>query len=295
MQIKPEIADYMGELLGPEYGTFMEYAQKPQSKSFRVNTLKADATALEGVFKAEKVPWCDGAFFTEDDVGESIEHFLGLIYVQEAASMLAATALSPSEGDRVLDMCAAPGSKTTQMAALMGNGGCIVANDVDSRRLKVLRFNLNRMGVYNTVVTKSEGARLKSKAKFDKILLDAPCSNLGQLRENQDAAGMWNRSLVAKCSKLQKRLVDNAAGLVRDGGAIVYSTCTFSVEENEEVVDYAVERHGLTVEPITGSFRHHPGVSSWRGASFCHDVENTVRIYPHENDTAGFYLAKLVK
>ncbi|MBU0761753.1 MAG: RsmB/NOP family class I SAM-dependent RNA methyltransferase [Candidatus Altiarchaeota archaeon] len=281
--------------MGSEYMDYTNAVSKPMIKSFRINTLKASIGDLNGVFDMVHVPWCDDAFFTSDDVGNSLEHFLGLIYVQEAASMLAAKALMPAGGDLVLDLCAAPGSKTTQLAALMGNTGAIVANEIDWKRLKTLRFNLNRMGVVNTVLTHSDGTSFSSDARFDKILVDAPCSNLGQLSDNPEAGKSFNKSLVKRCSTLQKRLLDNAIKHLKPGGTLVYSTCTYTVEENEEVVDYAVGKYGLKIEEVVGDFKSCGGIISGGGNVFSKDVSKTTRIYPHHNGTHGFYLAKLKK
>ncbi|MFH0861482.1 MAG: RsmB/NOP family class I SAM-dependent RNA methyltransferase [Candidatus Altiarchaeota archaeon] len=281
-------------LLRDEYQEFLECAYRPARQSFRINTLKAELD-FPFEFSGERIPWCPAGHYSASQVSDSVEHFQGLVYVQEAASMLPAEALDPQEGDTVLDLSAAPGSKSTHMAALMGNGGCIVANDVDYARLKSLRFNLNRMGVINTILSWDDGASLEPDILFDKVLLDAPCSNAGQLRDNPEALTTWSRKKVKQSSELQKRLIIRAADLLKEGGTLVYSTCTFSPEENEEVVDHAMEERGLRVEPIRGKFGRHPGVKYWRGREYAREVVDTARLYPHDNDTGGFYVAKLRK
>jgi tRNA (cytosine49-C5)-methyltransferase len=294
MHLSAALEEYLVELAGGEYDAFVQACDKPCAETFRVNTLKAlveDAFDFQG----ERIPWCPTGYRSTKPVGDTIEHFQGLVYVQEAVSMIPAEVLAPSADDVVLDISAAPGSKTTQMAALMGNRGCIVANDVDAKRVKTLRFNLNRMGVVNSIVTNMDGARFRPNMTFDKILLDAPCSNLGQLRDNPEAGSTWSRDKVDRCAQLQKRLLDTAAELLREGGVLVYSTCTFSPEENEEVVEYAIEEHNLKAEKVEWGFNCHPGLASWRGRDYQPTVKRTARVYPQDNDTGGFYVARLRK
>ncbi|MFH1055918.1 MAG: RsmB/NOP family class I SAM-dependent RNA methyltransferase [Candidatus Altiarchaeota archaeon] len=295
MNFPAELEESLKTQLGSQYTEFIECCERPPRKSYRVNTIKADVDEITGRFDSQPIPWCPIGFHTKDDLGSTIEHYQGLIYIQESASMLPAEVLSPREGDVVLDLAAAPGSKTTQLAALMSNRGCVIGNDVDFHRLKTLRFNLNRMGVVNTVVTNMDGVRFNPDIKFDKILLDAPCSNVGQLRDNPDAIGTWSPAKVSRCSHLQKRLIASASTLLNDDGVLLYSTCTFSPEENEEVVDYAVREHGLKVEEIEGKFKAHEGIRQWSGMEYDREVKKTARIYPHDNDTGGFYIAKLRK
>ena len=300
--IPRELEERLKLQLGGEYAEFEGFLSTPAKTTFRVNTLKAEVgEVLEGLEEfagksgsaIEPIPWLSNGFKTDAKVGESVEHFQGLIYIQEAASMLSAVALDPKPAELVLDLTAAPGSKTTQMAAMMENRGCIIANELNYKRLKTLRFNLNRMGVANTIVTNNDGMKFNSKMKFDKILLDAPCSNTGQLRDNPDATGAWSLSKVKNCAQTQMRLLDNAVKCLKDDGIIVYSTCTFAPEENEGVVDYAVREHGLKIEGFEGKFMRHQGMTEWGGRTYSSEVEKCVRIYPHENDTDGFFMARL--
>jgi NOL1/NOP2/sun family putative RNA methylase len=281
-------------LMGDEYGDFLEACGSRGRDAFRLNTIKASGPDIGGMW-AERVPWCPTGYFAGVPLGDSVEHFLGLLYLQDAASMLPAEVLSPDESDLVLDMAAAPGGKTTHLSALMGNRGCVVANEPDYPRLKALRFNLARMGVVNAVVTCSDGAKLSPEAKFTKILLDAPCSNAGQLASNPEAAKSWSPTKSAECGRLQRRLIGAAARLLAEGGTLVYSTCTYSPAENEAVVDYAVEEHGLAVEPIRGRFRRRKGLMGWDGEAFSPQVAKACRIYPQDYGTGGFFAAKLRK
>jgi NOL1/NOP2/sun family putative RNA methylase len=297
MKLPDKLEERLRLQLDGGYRDFIYCCRTHPKTSFRVNTLKGEIKeVIKGLgCDVSPVPWCPTGFFTDAKVGRSIQHFQGLIYIQEATSMLAAQALAPEEYDVVLDLTAAPGSKTCQMAGLMENKGCIIANDVDNRRLKTLCFNLNRMGVVNTIITRKDATDFNTNIRFDKILLDAPCSNTGQLRNNPDALKTWSMQKVKKNAELQKRLIDVSVNLLEDDGVLVYSTCTFSPEENEEVVDHAIQEHGLSVERITGDFSTHDGIYTWGGKTYSPEVEFTTRIYPQDNDTAGFYIAKLIK
>ncbi len=288
------MGDFFRELLDGEYREFVDACSKPQRRSFRVNTLKSDLGVAKG-FDGEPISWCSTGFFTDSLVSDSVEHFTGQVYLQEAASMLAAEVLAPCVGDTVLDLCAAPGSKTTQISVMMKNTGCVIANEPDFKRLKSLRFNLNRMGVVNAVVTNMDGRLFPDKILFDKILLDAPCSNLGQIRENPHAAEIWSPSHVKKCSNLQKKLIDAGYKSLKKDGVLVYSTCTFTPEENEEVVDYAIQKYDLVCEKVRADIVHTPGLHRWGKNKFHEDVGNTMRVYPHQNNTGGFYVARLKK
>ncbi len=294
MNIPNALEERLRAQLAGEYPAFAECLGGPGRESYRVNTLKADADE-NFPFQGERIPWCRAGYYSTAQVGDTVEHFQGLVYVQEAASMLAAEILGAEPGETVLDMSAAPGSKTTQLAALMENTGCIVANEIDPKRANALRFNLNRMGVVNAAVTVMDARGIGMEGGFDRILLDAPCSNTGQLRDNPKALETWSMRKVAECAKLQKRLIGRAAELLKAGGVLVYSTCTDSPEENEEVVDHAVEEHNMRVDGVKADIRCHEGIAEWMGRRYSEDVRKTVRIYPHDNDTAGFYAARLVK
>jgi tRNA (cytosine49-C5)-methyltransferase len=292
MALPVHLESDMRALMGDEYGDFLGSLGTPPRQSYRVNTIKADVEEIVERFPSEAVPWCECGFYTDLDLGGSVEHFQGLIYIEDASSMIPPEVLAPTADEVVLDMCAAPGGKSTHLAALMRNQGCIVANEVDYSRLKTLRFNLNRMGVANAVVANMDGARLECGLRFDKILLDAPCSNLGQIRDNPDAIRTFSRAKVKRMSETQKRLIDAAALLLKDGGVLLYSTCTLYPDENEEVVDYALSEHPLKVEPMDVKVKGRPGVTQWKGKEYAPQLKDTLRLYPHDTGS-GFYVAKL--
>ena len=281
-----------------DFEKFQEAISQPARKSIRVNTIKISLKELKSKISGLKqVPWCSEGFYIERKetaVGNLKEHFLGYFYVQEAASMIPALILDPAEGDLVLDMSAAPGSKTAQMAAMMKNGGAIIANDVKWDRIKALSMNLQRCGVSNTVITIYKGEFFPD-IKFDKILLDVPCSGEGNIRSNPKTYLIWNIKQVRKLSRMQRKIVASAVKLLRDGGELLYSTCTHSPEENEENVNFLLENFPLEVEKISLPLKCRSGIKEWRGNKFDNQIENACRIYPQDNDTEGFFLCKMKK
>ena len=234
-------------------------------------------------------------------IGNSKEHLLGYYYVQEISSMLPMMVLKPEAGDFVLDLCASPGSKTTQAAAMMGNGGTIIANEVSMGRIGILNSNLERCGVANAIVTRKEGVAFcermlkKSRFKFDKILVDAPCSGEGTLRKSPKTFQMWNLNMIKKMAGVQRKLAAGALKLLKVGGTMIYSTCTLSPEEDESVVDYLVKNFDVEVEKIDLPLKFRCGVTAFGDVVFDDSVKNCLRLYPQDNDTDGFFVCKIRK
>ena len=231
------------------------------------------------------------------DLGNALEHLLGYYYIQEISSMLSVIALDPQPGELVLDLCASPGSKTTQIASKMQNSGTLIANDIKIDRIAILSANLERCGVTNTIITREDGVSFsmklqKSIFKFDRILLDAPCSGEGTLRSSPKTFLMWNPKVVKSLSSQQKKLFANAVKCLRVGGSLVYSTCTHSPEENEEIVDFALKHFPLKLEKISLPLKSRPGVIEWLGQEYNKEITKTCRIYPQDNDSEGFFLSK---
>ncbi len=271
-------------------------------KTIRVNTLKISKSSLierlSERFEIEEIPWCsEGLFVSGEDITKTKEYFLGYYYIQDAASMLPPLVLDAKEGDIVLDIAASPGSKTTQIAALMKNKGLIIANDVNIKRLTALRFNLQKCGVVNTVVTNLDGRWIHNlKIKFDKILVDAPCSASGTCITNPNVFNNWSQGRVNLLSRLQKQLLEAASKCLADGGVIVYSTCSIDPEENEEVIDYAVTRLGLKTEKIElKSIKVRRAMLEFGKRRYDESVKNALRINPFDNMTEGFFICKLRK
>jgi NOL1/NOP2/sun family putative RNA methylase len=213
--------------------------------------------------------------------------------VQEAASMIPPIVLDPQPGEVVLDLCAAPGSKTTQIAQYMENTGVLVANDITTDRIAALGINLQRCGVSNVVVTQMNAMR---NQQFDKILLDAPCSGTGTIRKSLKTLMTWSLSATKKVCTTQHILLDNAWPMLKKGGTLVYSTCSLEPEEDEAMVSHFLGKHpDADIEEITLPINHKPGVTVWEGDNLDPRVAKTLRIWPQENDTEGFFVAKIVK
>ena len=271
----------------------------PPSKNIwhvRTNSIKISPKDLERrlemIGTIEKME-IEGGFWvrSEKNLSKTVEHILGYFFLQNASSMLPPLFLD-LEQDVVLDLCASPGSKTTQMAAIMQNKGVIIANDITYKRLKALRGNLQRCGVMNTVVAKMRGENFwKTGIKFKKILLDAPCSGTGTM--NPRILQETSERSVRMLSNVQKKLLFSAAKCLDDDGVIVYSTCSLEPEENEENVDFAVKELGLKTEKIDFKNGRQP-VMEWQGKKFSEEVANAVRIMPNEKNE-GFFICKLRK
>ncbi len=290
---------------------FFKMAKSEPRKSLRVNTLKISSDELmEGLRqKGWKVdqPFRDYpeiVKITSDlmpgEIGKAREHLLGYYYVQEVTSMMPIIALDVKPGDIVLDLCAAPGSKTTQAAALMENSGSIIANDVSMGRISILSANLQRCGVTNTIVTRHNGIELIAKLrklgfKFDKILVDAPCSGEGNLRCSPRTLLEWSEGLLKSMGRKQKRLLDGVVDLLKEGGELVYSTCTYAPEENEMVVQYLLDNYDMKILDSKLPLKTRSGLTEWKGQNFDKSMKKAVRIYHHDNDLEGFFVCRLGK
>lgn len=285
----------------PNFEAFLEALERPQPVTVRVNRLKAtpdqvaEALRRRG-FDVKPLGWNEWLLQVEGagSVAKTVEHWLGWVYVQEASAATAVIALDPQPGERILDLCASPGGKTTQMAELMRNTGLIVANDIAPKRLRALLANLSRMGVVNTIVTQWDGRNYPDLGiAFDKALVDVPCSAEGRVRENPELRKGTDPNFVLSISGTQKGLLRRALELVRPGGIVVYATCTFAPEENEAVVAYALQRVPSELLPINLPIPHTPGLTEWQGRKFGEGMRKCVRVYPHHLDSGGMFLAKL--
>ncbi|MGV8142719.1 MAG: NOL1/NOP2/sun family putative RNA methylase [Candidatus Pacearchaeota archaeon] len=309
-EMKPAFEDRMRELM-PDANDFAKYNEIIHHKPLnyiRCNTLKM---STEELFNRLKKKWNVVQLYPNfpeiilidqelgpGELGNAIEHILGYYYVQEVCSMMSVIALDPKPGERVFDVCASPGSKTTQIAARMENSGTLIANDVKLDRIRILAANLERCGAMNCIVTRNDGVGLcirlaKENFKFDKILLDAPCSGEGTLRSSAKTFLMWNPKVIKKISREQKKLIANAIKCLKVGGSLVYSTCTHAPEENEEIVDFALKNFPLKLEKVHLPMKCRPGVNSWRGDSFDLDTSSVCRIYPQDNNSEGFFVSKM--
>jgi len=274
---------------------FTESSLKPLRKTIRVNTLKTSIQEIKSRFDLKPIPWCkEGFFINKLSVGNTKEHYLGYIYLQGAASMIPPLVLNPKPNDIILDTCASPGSKTTQMAAMMENQGLIIANDSKIDRLKPLTLNLQRCGVTNTIITRMEGHWFKNR--FDKILLDAPCSGIGTIRKSYKTIKMWNPQTIKKMSSLQKRLIANSFEILNKGGTLVYSTCTLEPHEDEAVVDYLLKRYdNAKLEKFSLDLKRGSITEEFEGDVYSSEVKKCLKLWPQDNDTEGFFVAKIRK
>ncbi|MFH0936303.1 MAG: NOL1/NOP2/sun family putative RNA methylase, partial [Candidatus Woesearchaeota archaeon] len=254
------------------------------------NTLKTSIEEIKNRFNKyslEQVPWCKEGFYLDykqykGNISFTPEHKKGFIFIQESASMIPPIVLNPSENDIVLDYCAAPGSKTTQLAALMKNNGIIIANDINSFRLKILIENLKRCSVLNTIVTQENDFKIK----FDKILLDTPCSGTGKIRGKTQVSintlKTWNEKFIKKLSNTQKTLITNAFSLLKPNGTLVYSTCSLEPEEDEQVVDFLLSNNpNAKLEKIDLPLKS--------------DSNYYLKLWPQYNNTEGFFITKIKK
>ena len=227
---------------------FAVYNEKPY-KGVRINPLKGETSKIRALlpFIEERVNWEENGFYTQEEkLGASPFHSAGLFYSQEPSAMSASPLLEVKAGERVLDLCSAPGGKGTQLACRMGGEGIILLNEPVSSRAKILSQNVERMGIKNAVVTSELPERLAEKftGYFDKILVDAPCSGEGMFRKNaEEALGEWSEENVALCAKRQSYILEEATKMLKEGGRLVYSTCTFAVEEDEEQVHSYLSSH----------------------------------------------------
>jgi 16S rRNA C967 or C1407 C5-methylase (RsmB/RsmF family)/NOL1/NOP2/fmu family ribosome biogenesis protein len=289
----------MRELLGPEAPAFLDSYRRPAERAVRANPLKLDPADLPGLLgiDPDPVPWCREAFFLPEGVrvGGTLAHAAGLCYVQEPSALAVGEALDPRPGERVLDLAAAPGGKTTQIAGRLGDRGVVVANEVQRTRVQALADNLDRWGSWRTVIAGETVARLAERlgGAFDRVLLDAPCSGEGLFRRNSAAAAQWRPGHVRGNAERQRGLLADAARLVRPGGALVYSTCTFAPEENEhQVAGFLAAHPGWRLAEIPRRDGYTPARPDW-APDGPPELSRAVRLWPHHLRGEGHFIAKL--
>ena len=309
----------MQRMLGEEYPAFESSYEKDKYQALRVNTLKADKEIFvkNAPFSLNQVPWETNGFYydSQDTPGKHPYHEAGVYYIQEPSAMAPVPFLEVTPGDRVLDLCAAPGGKSTQIAVALKGKGLLVCNEIHPARAKILSENIERMGVRNAVVTNESPEKLEQyfAGYFDKILVDAPCSGEGMFRKNEDAKNEWSTENVQICADRQVGILDCAANMLRPGGRLVYSTCTFAPAENEGSIAGFLERHPeykvISVERPEGFESGKPEWFEFTGEvstntekstatydeEVCRELEKTLRIWPHKVNGEGHYLAVLEK
>ncbi|WP_420632138.1 class I SAM-dependent methyltransferase [Candidatus Leptofilum sp.] len=289
-----------------DWDAFVAAVERPLPTTIWANPLKITPDKLQSLMAESgidlaPVPWYPGAFRLPEGVmpGLRWEYLAGLYQVQEEAALLPALLLDPQPGERVLDMCAAPGNKTAQMGAMMQNRGTLLANDRSNGRMRAARHALNRIGLVNVTTMVRDGGNLPAEmGLFDKIMVDVPCSCEGTCRK--DTAVLERSSVGAskKIARIQTALLRKAVQLCRPGGRIVYATCTFAPEENELVVDVVLRDSGDTLHLCSSAIpglTASPGLTEWQGQQLHPDLHLASRIWPQQNDTGGFFVAVLEK
>lgn len=282
MNLPIEFEKKMKAFLGNEWDDFLYSYDNNRFQALRFNTLKVQSPEERmrilktlKISSDKKVSWANEAYYFDENVrpGKHPYHEMGLYYIQEPSAMSAAALLAPKPGMRVLDLCAAPGGKSTQLATYLGDRGLLVSNEINTQRSRILSQNIERMGIKNAIVTNEDSFVLASHFPgfFNAIQVDAPCSGEGMFRKLPEAIEQWSMENVAICAARQKEILDNAAVMLKPGGTIVYSTCTFSKEENEDVIEYFLEKH--------------PDFT----------LEEMERFWPHKVDGEGHFVAKLVR
>ena len=271
--------------LGEEYPAFLESLERPRAVALRFNPLKGEIPQLP--FVRENVPWEPMGHYYDPDARPGLHpyHEAGVYYLQEASAMSAVALLDPKPGEKVCDLCAAPGGKTTQIAGRMQGEGFLLCNEINPKRAKILGRNIERMGVANALVTNEHPARLARHfaGYFDRVLIDAPCSGEGMFRKEEAAVTDWSPETVQMCAARQKEILHSGAELLKPGGRLVYSTCTFAPEENEMTVAAFLESHPEFTLEETGA----PWFTSAGKGQF--------RLWPHKLLGEGHFAAVLRK
>ncbi|MDN5364768.1 MAG: hypothetical protein PWQ91_1833 [Eubacteriales bacterium] len=300
MELPVKFVEKMRELLGEEAEAFFASYNQPRTYGLRYNPLKLTREEWLRIapFPVEPVPWAEEGFYYPGEYrpGKHPYYHAGIYYIQEPSAMLPAAVLRPQPGEKVLDLCAAPGGKTTQLAGYLRGKGLLVANDTSPVRLKGLIKNVELAGITNCTVTNETPERLAKwfPAFFDCVLVDAPCSGEGMFRKDPGMLKEWRASSVLSYSRKQSHIMRAAARLLRPGGRLVYSTCTFDPRENEEVIDRFLQEHPefeLVDIPRTEGMAS--GRPEWGGGR--EELQKTVRIWPHLVRGEGHFVALLIK
>lgn len=291
----------MQEMLKEEYPGFIQSYEEPMTQALRLNPLKGESGRFLELspFLLTPVIWeKDGYYYgTEDKPGKHPYHEAGVYYIQEASAMLPANLLEAQPGERILDLCGAPGGKSTRIGAAMAGKGVLICNEIHSVRAKSLSENIERMGIANAIVVNHSPDELAKRFHeyFHRILVDAPCSGEGMFRKNPEACKEWSTENVHMCAARQDEILDQAAGMLLPGGRLVYSTCTFAPEENEGTVSRFLQKHPefsvVRTLPPAGMDGGHPEWTDHPAAG----IEHTIRLWPHRLKGEGHFAAVLQK
>jgi 16S rRNA (cytosine1407-C5)-methyltransferase len=289
-----EFLDNYRKFVESKYPTTLRFSETEEKQSSLIDSLKRQGIELD---KIEKVPNAYSVKFGDDIAGKTIEFLLGKYYIQSLSSMIPPFVLNPTKEDTVLDLCAAPGSKSTQLAELMEYKGTLYSNEPSLNRIKALVHNLDKMNAVNISVIKEKGELLSKRFPeyFDKILVDAPCSALGVVQKKQEVSNWWNSKSVDNISSLQLKLLISAIKMTKIGGEIVYSTCTLTVEENELIINKAIKKYPVELVEFDLDLPHINGFVNVKDYKFDKSLSLAKRIIPWEIKSEGFFIAKLKK
>jgi NOL1/NOP2/sun family putative RNA methylase len=311
MNLPKQFEDRMKELLGDEYQEYLQCYHKPYYGGIRVNTLKISPEKFEHLcpFSIRKIPWIYNGYYydTKEQPARHPYYYAGLYYIQEPSAMTPASLLPIEPGDMVLDICAAPGGKSTELGARLKGEGMLVSNDISNSRAKALLKNIELFGIKNALVLSEAPGKLAQyfPQAFDKILVDAPCSGEGMFRKSPSVIKNWEQYGVEYYNKLQKEIVIYAARMLKPGGMMLYSTCTFSPEENEGTIAYLLEEcpDMHVIDALPGEdVRKELGISydgfdrgrpEWVNGP--EDLKKCIRLWPHKIDGEGHFIALLKK
>lgn len=299
MNLPTLFLERMKPILKEEYDDFIKAFNEEQVKAFRVNTEKISLSDFEkvNVFGNKKIPYVDNGFYMEmDKAGNHPYHHAGMIYIQEPAAMIPAECIDINPNWKVLDMCAAPGGKSTQLKNKLGENGILVSNEINYGRAKILAGNIERLGLKNCIVTNKDSFALASmfESTFDLIMVDAPCSGEGMFRKDETAVEEWSLQNVELCAKRQKEILCNAAKCLKSGGYIIYSTCTYSLNENEMVVADFIKNHpDFEIVPVSEKLLKYTSDGISFDGCEIKDINLCRRAYPHINRGEGQFVAVL--
>ena len=299
IELPKEYAERMKSLLGDEFSLYEKAINEEPVKGFRVNTRKISLEDFQkiNIFSSGKIPYVENGFYLDyEKVGNHPFHHAGMIYVQEPAAMAPAECVDIDPEWTVLDMCAAPGGKSTQLKNKLGDNGVLVSNEIISSRCKILTGNIERLGLKNTVTTCMDTRKLANvfPNTFDLIMCDAPCSGEGMFRKEEIAVTEWSQANVEMCAQRQGEILENAVKLLKNGGYIIYATCTFSLEENEMMIDSFLEKHPeFEIVEVTQRVKENTSDGISFEGSRCKNLHYARRCYPHKNKGEGQFMAVL--
>jgi tRNA (cytosine49-C5)-methyltransferase len=290
----------------PDFPIFLESLSRPLPVHLRVNSLKIEPANLVSMLKNKGIdinPSGEGYGYlfhapSLKSPGNLLEYLIGYIHPQALTSCLASIVLSPSNSSFVLDMCASPGGKTAHLAQIMNNSGLIVANELYRTRHIPLAHTLLRLGVMNAVMTSYQAQEFPLNQEFDYVLADVPCSGEGRIRKisnPEELSRSPKKSKGHSLQEIQKRIILRGCDLLKSGGEMLYSTCTYNPEENESVVNFLLQSRDVMLLPIDAGFEYEKGLTQWRNEKYDVQLERTARLYPHRIDSVGFFMARIRK